>query len=92
MRFSKAHNQRVHAERRAIERFGVLLDIPQAVKDIQSGKATFVERQSLRCTVWKITQQDKEMVVVYDKNRKMIVTVLPEDLTDPFYNETTNRR
>lgn len=84
-RFSKKQNQKFHAELRSVQRFGFMIDVEKAIKDIQSQKARFVERQSLRCTLWVIEQNGKEMTVVYDRMRKMIVTVLPEERQDPFY-------
>lgn len=77
---SKKTCQRIHAKRRALERHGLQLnrfDLFEMVKLIQGQKAEFVERQSLRVTVWRVPWGDRKLKVVYDKVRKNIVTVLP---------------
>lgn len=80
---SKARSQRSHARKRALQRFDVQLNRHQLqalVTQIQNGFATLVERQSLRVSVWRITLEDgRRPHVVYDKQRKTIVTFLPED-------------
>jgi hypothetical protein len=47
------------------------------VRDIQTGKATFIRHQSLRITVWRVKCQERVCAAVYDKERKTIVTVIP---------------
>ena len=77
---SKAGAQRIHFRRRSRERAG--FEIGRAGQDeivalIQKGKATFLRRQSLRVTLWRLVYNGAEIVVVYDANRKTVVTVLP---------------
>ncbi|MEI7475700.1 MAG: hypothetical protein WCK67_13075 [bacterium] len=49
------------------------------VKQIQTGKADFIERKSNRLTIWAINYENQTLVFVYDKERKSIATVLPKD-------------
>jgi len=50
---------------------------------IQTNKATLLEKQSLRVSVYELTYnaygQDTKFKVVYDKQRKTIVTILPPE-------------
>lgn len=76
-RKSKDKAQRIHAKRYGVElnRF----KYSEICKRIQSGKnAEFLERQSHRVTVWLVQHEDEELICVYDKLRKTIVTVLPQ--------------
>jgi predicted RNA-binding protein associated with RNAse of E/G family len=76
---SKNKAQREHARRRFRERFGVSFDRNKAhefVKIIQRGAARFVERQSCRVTVFDVPYEGATYRVVYDKQRKNVVTVL----------------
>lgn len=71
---------RIHARRRAYQRFGVLLTtdaIERIAKDIRNGRAKFFDRQSNTVTRWIVKLADKEVAVVYDKPRKTIRTVMP---------------
>jgi len=76
---TKASCQRRHARNRALQRFDLELtrkDLDFLVQQIQDNKAKFVERQSHRVSVFKILYKEKDMKVVYDKQRKTIVTFL----------------
>ena len=80
---TKRSNQKKHAMRRFKERFGIELTSSQykgAIRKIQSGKAKFIERQSVSVTVFKIIVCGIEVVAVYDKSRGRIVTFLTEDM------------
>lgn len=44
---------------------------------IQNGNGIFIEKQSNRVTVWDLSLNSSVYRVVYDKDRKRIVTVLP---------------
>lgn len=80
---SKATAQRRHAKRRLAERFGVEAsnrDLAEWVAAIRLGRARFVERQSLRVTVWDVDHNGRTIRLVYDKHRGEIVTALfPEN-------------
>lgn len=72
--------QRKHAKRRALERYDLALnrdDLRAWVKQIQEGQARKLEQQSLRVGKYVITHQGQEVVVIYDRHRKTIVTCLP---------------
>ena len=66
---------------RAKERLG--MDVNKEIRQsliakIQNNKLEFVERQSVRITVWRTILNGINVRLVYDKNRKTIVTVLIE--------------
>lgn len=48
------------------------------VQDIQNGVGRLVEKQSNRVSVWELSWEGEEMLVVYDRTRMMLVTVLPK--------------
>jgi hypothetical protein len=77
----KKESQRIHATLRAMERHGIALNKQarrQAIKDIQTGRAKFLWRTSLRVTAWEVSLDGKNVRVVYDRQRKSLVTVLPD--------------
>lgn len=76
----KANAQRYHTVKRASERFGLYLsdsNVTDIVKFIQSNKATFLERQSNRVTVWLMALEGINIVVVYDSQRKELAILYP---------------
>ena len=75
---SKKKNVKIHFQKRSLERVGVLLNEKVIVNLIQENKLEFIERQSNRITVWRYVFMDKTYRVVYDKQRKQIVTILYE--------------
>lgn len=82
-RNSKEYAQYRHAIRRAKERVGIDLTITEIralVKQIQSGGAEFVNKQTNRVSVFKLTLHGKETLVVYDSSRHTIVTFLTTDM------------
>ena len=83
MKAFKGKLQKRHFCRRMKERFGVSVSsnvYQQFVKIIQKQQATFVERQSLRVTVWDINYENETIRVVYDSKRQKVVTALyPRD-------------
>lgn len=84
----KRQAQVVHAQRRFAERYGVglsALDMRQLVCQITSGKATLLERQSRHVSVWAVRFDGEILPVVYDRERHVIVSALPQ--TDPRYVE-----
>lgn len=78
---SKEDTVRRHARERGRERYGVEMgaDLERfIIGRITSGRSTPVERQSLRVSVHDVTLDDGQHVrVVYDKERRQIVTFLP---------------
>lgn len=77
-----------HFANRCLQRLGHLPDSKDLVNKIQNQELQFVDRQSNRLTRWlwldKIT--NIECVLVYDKIRKQLVTILFKDLMDLSYN------
>lgn len=76
---NKKQSQRIHAKRRAKERYGVELnskDLKSLVTKIQKGDAEFVRKISLTRSVFIVDGRK----VVYDKLRKNIATFLSEDM------------
>ena len=74
----KARTQHRHAQIRFLERHGLEVsgrELQMLVAQIQSGEARFVERQSLRASVWDVELEGKARRVIYDRKRKTIVTV-----------------
>ena len=77
---NKARCQNIHARQRFRKRHGIEFTRKMSrdiIKQIQMGKATFVESQSNRISIFDVTHECIQYRVVYDKNRKTIVTVLP---------------
>lgn len=75
---SKKKAVKIHFQKRSLERVGVLLNENAIVGLIQENKLEFIERQSNRITVWRYVFMDKIYRVVYDKQRKQIVTIFDE--------------
>ena len=76
----KKLSERVHAKRRLVERYGLELnrrELRELVSQIQEAKATHIETQSNRVSLWRVSHGTIEIVVVYDKKRGTIVTALP---------------
>ena len=79
---NKTHSERIHAKRRAKERFGLELNrhqLRELVKQIQSGKAEHLETQSNRVSIKRVKFEGSFYTVAYDKNRQTIITFLPEE-------------
>jgi len=74
---SKAKCQEIHAKRRALERFGIDLNTEELVQEIQQQKLQFLEKQSNRVALFYKLLENIPIVLVYDKMRKQIVTVMP---------------
>lgn len=85
VRAGKAYAQRRHAERRFLQRTGIVLTRElhnQLTAKIQGRHfdAIFVEKQSNRVSVWDVAHKvgDKKVTfrIVYDRMRRNITTVL----------------
>lgn len=82
MKDDKRACQQEHAKRRCRERLGFTLtpeDEQQIIHKIQNGIATFIERQSNRISLFGVMLRGTETVVVYDRVRKVVVTLIPRD-------------
>ena len=81
-RGDKKKTQFKHAKRRFLERHGFYLNSfveREMIKQIQSEKAKFIEMTSNRKTTWEVEYEGEVFRIVYDKQRKSIVTCLPLD-------------
>ena len=79
---SKQENQRFHARQRARERYDLEFTDPVRstfLARIHRGETTVVARQSLRVTVHDVRYNGQTYRVVYDANRREIVTFLLPD-------------
>jgi hypothetical protein len=77
----KKVSQREHFKKRMLERFNIDISrkrYDELVSMIKSKDAVLLERQSLRVSKYKITIDSKDYIVIYDKQRKTLVTVLPQ--------------
>ena len=76
----KAKSQRIHAKRRALQRYDISLnreDLEKIIQLIQTGKGRCIEKQSNTRTIFIVEYKGKDCKVVYDKLRKNICTFLP---------------
>ena len=77
---TKRHAERIHAKRRASQRYGITLNKYQyreISKMIMKGQEFVLSRPSLARTIYLIEYMGKQMKVVYDKKRHQVVTFLP---------------
>ena len=88
-RKTKAECQKLHALRRAAERYGAQLtgaDLGRMVALIQSNQSTFVSRTSLRAVKHIVPYKGIDYLVVYDHNRCTIASFLPPDAKELNYD------
>lgn len=79
---NKKRSEREHAKRRALERYDLTFTktIRYALLDkIKRSDGTFLFRQSRRISIWEVDHENKKYRIVYDKDRKEIVTFLPPE-------------
>ena len=79
MKITKKHCEIAHAQRRFNQRFGKPLTRARRLEItsmIQEGRATLICEQSIRVKHYRIVYEGKVMDVVYDRQRKCIVTFL----------------
>lgn len=85
---SKAECQKKHAKRRAKSRYCLQLHdhlYNKLVKQIQEGRdVVFLEKQSNRVSFFALKNDGVWLPVIYDKERKTIVTVLPVEALEPY--------
>lgn len=86
---SKKKSNKIHARRRALERYGVNLggkSLSQIIHDIRTGKAKFIKRFSNTRTKWLVDLPDNnKAMVIYCKTTGTLITVLP-------YNPESNNQ
>jgi hypothetical protein len=84
----KDRDQRRHFCRRMAEREGIAVGpevYEEIMRQIRIGEAKHLEDQSLRVKIKGVRIAGQWLVVVYDRMRKTLVTVLPR--TSVFYAE-----
>jgi len=80
----KANRQKKHFKRRFRERLGVYLsdhDIDSIIKEIEVGHARILERESNRVSKFEVSHNNENYIVVYDRLRRMPVTVITETMS-----------
>jgi hypothetical protein len=81
---NKRKAQKGHAKARAVQRFGVWISDKQYQEicnwiNSSDKRCIFLEKQSLRVSLYAVQLEDKWLPVVYDKHRKSIASVLPKE-------------
>jgi hypothetical protein len=85
---SKRDTQKSHFRRRVYERYSISINegeydfLVSKVRKNDKEIVTFLMKQSNRITVHLIRYKDTEIVAVYDKLRKALVTALPATCRD----------
>jgi len=77
---NKKRALRVHAKRRAKVRYGLTINKfrrRQIICLIQGEKGKLLKKHSHRVSEWEIVFEGKKLRLLYDKNRKEIITFLP---------------
>lgn len=92
-KMSKKTSMRIHAQKRAIQRYGIFLnskELKEIVSLIQDNCGSFLEKISNRVTNWKVKYKDRDYIVGYDKLRKSIITFLPQEAKRIFAESQAN--
>jgi glutaredoxin len=79
---TKASCEHKHAKYKALVRYGFEFsrkDLYAVREQIHTNAAKYLGRKSLRVSVWLAVIRGQEIPVVYDKNTRKVVTVLPMD-------------
>jgi hypothetical protein len=77
---SKRLSLRRHAQRRAKERYGLLInkrERREIIGMIREEKASFIQRHSLRVSEFSVSYMGRDVRVLYDKKRHELITFLP---------------
>jgi hypothetical protein len=80
----KMYSHRAHAKRRAMERYGILLNREAylELRDvIRSGGGQLIIKDG-KTTIWRVPYQGQELLTIYNRTTHEIVTFLPPELTD----------
>lgn len=86
MKNNKKDAQTRHAKQRAMDRYDI--DFTQykretMIRQINIGEGRLIRKQSHRVSIYLMTCDGKEVVVVYDKERNNIASFLPIEAKDP---------
>ena len=73
----KRRTVETHFAKACVARVGILLNEEEIVNQLQNNKLEFLERQSNNITKWKYIYNEKEYMLVYNKQYKQLVTIIP---------------
>ena len=79
---NKLEAERIHCKMRFMERYGIEFSRNmrrEFERLIQSFQTNLIRKQSNRVSIHDILYEGRVFRVVYDRNRKTVVTVLPEE-------------
>ncbi len=68
-----------HARRRARERYGIELEVGKAISTIRSNRAKMVHRITKQKAIYRIVQDELQILVLYHRTQQKIITVLLPD-------------
>lgn len=77
---NKKRALRIHAKRRALDRYGVALNrfqLKDLVDCIKEGNGRYIKHHSKRVSEWELKYEGKTFRVLYDTSRHEIITFLP---------------
>jgi hypothetical protein len=81
--YNKLYAQRIHAKKRAIERYGLELNQEDFKKLNDLARSSpVIKRMSNRLTLRKMVFNEDVIRVIYDSHRNQIVTFLPQKRED----------
>ena len=69
-----------HFQKRLLERYQLTItskEKKEIIKDIQSKKFPIIRKQSRQFREYFVSFKNKEIIVIYDKLNKILVTALP---------------
>jgi len=76
-----------HAKKRAQERYGVSLskqDMKEIAGWIRHNKARHIHTKSLTKAIWAVEIRGEEIIVLYDRKKRIVVTVLPSEVEERY--------
>ena len=73
----KRRTVQTHFANACLKRVGVLLDEKEIVQKLQNQQLDFIDRQSNNITKWKYVFNEKEYMLIYNKQYKQLVTIIP---------------
>lgn len=76
----KRRCEKLHAKKRFWQRFREDLsnkELTEICAKLQNQQYKFIERQSYRITIWQGIVKEKEVYMVYDSKRNVIVSFMP---------------
>ena len=80
---TKKRSQMNHFKKRTLQRTGMVIDKKihdNIVEMIIKGKSEIYDKQSNRVSVHVVELNGEKHRVVYDKNRKQCITILPKEI------------